>query len=376
MSHSIQTIFRSLAAHPAVRWATAASSALILGLASTGAAAVPVFTSGFAGIAMGVANLGPPVSPGAPTYLLNNTNGRTDILTNPGLGLTANPVVANNTSSTPYLPFVAGQSVFLNQVGGGNINGPFGAGSAVITGDQFGFALSDGGIPGGVSASYEILTWDAFFTDAAGSLAGTIGTYIAMQGVVPLVQDLALVSLRIEFGGVDLLTADAIPDADDQTFEMPGLILAVERTGALSYNWLALQDNLNGGAGAVASPGGFGMLIQAATGAFTGLAYNVLPFNILPGDTIQATITATVYSDPSSLGFPADSFFDIFTEIDTGGGAGYIGGGMTTSGALPTDFLLTETAPVPVPAAAWLLGSGLSVIAGVARRRRNRTARH
>src|SRR6476619_5475354 len=71
-----------------------------------------VFNGATGGISFGVAGFGAPVSPGVPTYLLNNFNGRTDILTNPGIGLTANPVVANNTSSTGTVAWGPGQFIY------------------------------------------------------------------------------------------------------------------------------------------------------------------------------------------------------------------------------------------------------------------------
>lgn len=349
---------------PRIRHAwRAATGSLAFALGTTIAAfAVPVFQHtggpdgpggiGGGAIAFGVAPLGAPLSPGAPTYLANNFNGRADILTNPGIGLTADPSIPNNTSFVVGAPWGPPTYLYLTQSGGGNVHGPFGAGTAVIYGPTFGFQLADGGIPGGVSASYQIMSWDATFTDAAGSGAGTLGNYIAMAGTVPAVQDLALLALRTQLQGPNI-----------GVVEVPGLILAVERTGPATYNALALQDGLGGAA--MPMPGGWGIKINPVTGQFLAMAYNVFPFAIPAGETFVARVTATVYADPADLHLPFDSFFDVFTEIDIGPGMQAFGGGPAP--ALPNNMLLTGT-EVPEPTAMALVLMGL--VAGLLRRLR------
>ena len=123
--------------------------------------AIPVFvgTSGPDGagavggavISMGVAPWLPPDSPGAPTYGINNFNGRNDILKNPGLGKTADPNIGNNTkswSTGPWgaPPLLAGGPFSGMQAGGGNVNGPFGVGRAMITGPGYSVSLTDAGV--------------------------------------------------------------------------------------------------------------------------------------------------------------------------------------------------------------------------------------
>ena len=149
------------------------------------ASAITVFNNAVGGMAFGVAGLGAPANVAAPTYLNNINNGRSDILTNPGPGLTANPIVANNTLSVGPLAWNPGQFIFGVQNGGGNINGNFGTGAAVITGPRFAYRLNDGGVPGGFAASYEILSWDANFTQVGSAPVGTTGTFITMGGRVP-----------------------------------------------------------------------------------------------------------------------------------------------------------------------------------------------
>lgn len=283
-----------------VRWCALACRAVLavaVSLATTATVhAITVFNGATGGMSFGVAPLGAPVSPGAPTYLANNFNGRSDILTNPGIGLTASPSIPNNTLSVGPLAWGPGQFIWGAQNGGGNVNGPFGSGAAIITGPQFNYRLADGGIPGGTSASYEILTWDANFTQLGGAAVGTTGTFITMGGRVPLNQDLAMVSLRTQLLGP---TIGAV--------ELPGLILAVERTGALTYNALALQDN--GIGGVTPMGGGWAILINAPTGDFRALAYNVLPdlgaidgLSIPNGEVFTARVTATIYADPAMVG--------------------------------------------------------------------------
>jgi hypothetical protein len=337
-------------------------------LVGPSAVAVPIFNSsagpdgvlgtGGGGISFGVAPW-LPIFPGAPTYLANNFNGRTDILTNPGVGQTADPVIANNTSSVVVGPWLPGGGVFNVQIGGGNVWGPFGAGAAAVNGPNFGFDLSDGGIPGGVSTSYQIMSWDANFTDAAGSGVGTLGTFIGMVGTLPLVQDLAILALRTELSGPNI-----------GVVEVPGLILAVERTGALTYAALALQDGLAGAA--TAMPGGFAIAIDAPTGAFAAVAFNVFPdlgaidgLAIPAGENFTARATATVYADPADVnGFPAQSFFDVFTELDI---TPFPNSPPVT---LPNQILIGSD--VPEPATIVLVAIGAIGVALCARRKRRR----
>jgi hypothetical protein len=275
-----------------------AASLVAAGLqAVSTATAAPIFTGGVGGISFGVADLGPPVNPGAPLYLLNNFNLRNDILINPGLGLTADLSIPNNTLSVGPVAFTPGQYVWAAQVGGGNANGPFGKGLAIIRGDRFGYYLQDGGIPGGISASYQILSWDASFIDPVGSPVGTIGTFIAMKGRVPLVQDLALASLRTQ------LLSPALGGA----VEIPGMILGLERTGPLTFAPVLISDTLVG----PAMPWGGAVIVDnAVTGDFRALIYTVFPdlgaidgFAIPAGAAFTARVTATTIADPSDFEF-------------------------------------------------------------------------
>jgi hypothetical protein len=202
------------------------------------------------------------------------------------------------------------------------------------------------------------MTWDANFTDLLGTPALTTGNYITMAGNVPLVQDVALVSLRTQLVGN---TMGAV--------ELPGLILAVERTGPATYAALALQDN--GIGGVTPLPGGWAVLIDnPVTGAFRALAYNLLTdlpsagdpmgldgLSIPAGELLTARVTATVYSDPSDL-----SMFDPLLHPDLLAAAALAGGG-TPFPAQPL-FGFTD---IPEPSTICLAIAGLLM---VARRRR------
>ena len=272
----------------------------------TSASAITVFNNAVGGMAFGVAPLGIPANVPAPTYLNNLNNGRNDILTNPGPGLTANPVVANNTLTVGPAAWGPGQFIWGVQNGGGNGFGGFGTGAAVITGPRFAYRLNDGGVAGGFAASYEILSWDANFTQNGNALVGQLGTFITMGGRVPQAQDAVVVSLRTQLTG--------IPGVPGGIVELPGLIMAVENQGGGNISTFRLRDGLGGAA--TPMPGGAAIIVDnAALGTFRGLAFNVLPdlgpadlISIPNGTNFTARITATIYSDPASV--------ELFDPID------------------------------------------------------------
>jgi hypothetical protein len=165
-----------------------------------------------------------------------------------------------------------------------------------------------------------------------------------------------LVALRTQLIG---------PSFPGGVVELPGLILAVERTGALTYNALALQDNLGGAA--FPMPGGWAVLIEPVTGTFRALAFNVFPdtldgvingLSIPHGAPFTARVTATVYSDPSNLELinPADHP-DLVAAAEASMGV-----------SLPTGFLMDFAPSVPEPGSLTLLVIGL-VVCGCLRRR-------
>jgi hypothetical protein len=332
--------------------AIALMAATSLAVAQT-ANAISVFNGGNGVISFGVANIAGPVGAGVPTYLANNFTGRNDILLNPGIGQSAYATIANNTTSIGPVAWGPGQFIFNVQNGGGNINGAFGSGAAAIVGGQFGYRLADGGIPGGTSASYEIMTWNANFTQAGAAALGTTGTYITMGGFLPANQDLALVSLRTKLVGNSI-----------GVVEVPGLVLAVERGLGNTYSTVAIQDNFNGGAGATAMPGGWATIIDnAVTGKFRAVAYNVFGdlglldgLSIPNGEIFTAQITATVFADPASV--------EMFDPISVDN-ADLLALALNSSGTpvpFPTTPLLDHQNPdnVPEPASIALVLIGLT----------------
>lgn len=338
-------------------------------LASPTAVAAPVFIGGEGAIAFGVGDLGAPINPGAPIYRLNNTNGRFDILTNPGLGLTLNNSIINNTSFTPpNVPMVPGSSIFLTQLGGGNVNGPFGAGSAIITGGGtgtgFSLGLADGGVPGGISASYEILSWRADFIEVGGSPVGTTGAAIAMRGSVPLPQDLLILSMRTELT-IDVGGAGVVFDV----VEMPGMIIAMENLGVLTPT--VIQDNLGG----LATPMPFGFAVAAnnLNNTFEMLMFTAFPdlgplgdgLTFGPGDLISAEITVTAIADPAAM---------IALDLSAADPQLISAAEQMAGVSLPTNLLIsTVTLPEPSSCVLAALAIGVSGCWIIRRRRRKGT---
>lgn len=245
--------------------------------------AVPVYLGGgTGGVSFGVSDYGG-LPPGVPTYILNNVNGRTDILSSPGgTFLTANPVVANNLSSSGIL----GLNMGWFQIGGFNVNGPFGAGDIAISPTQIGFSLSDP-VAGGGSASYGIGSWQATFGEAVG-YAGNFGSYLAIGGGVPNVGSAAVAALRTH-----ITSANAASPffGGGLGIDLPQLVLANSQTAPGVFSFVAL-----GGTGAA-------MLTDIA-GNFRGLAINNAPIVIPAGDVFTVESTLTIYADPAH--------FDVF----------------------------------------------------------------
>ena len=262
-------------------------------IAATPAFAGLVQNGGNGAISFGVAPYGGAPNVGGPTYIADNVTGRNDILTSPGLGtlggyLTASPVIANNIASYGgALPLAATQN------GGGNGAGAFGSGTAQNDGTNMAFALADSG-PDGGSASYLISAANYTLTDVGAPVPmGTaFGAYISIGGLVPLVGNADVVSLRVHVsdtagifgaGGVDL----------------PQLVLAISRNGAGAgignYNIVTIGGAAGGNAALI--------LDNGVTGAFRALAVDnqALGAAIPVGDILSISTALTAYSDPASI---------------------------------------------------------------------------
>lgn len=322
-------------------------AAMVLLVGAISADAVPIYQGGSGYIVFGVSPYAGP-APGAPTYIPNNFSGQNDILASPGgTFLEANPVVGNNIFSFPAAPppapHLGGVALpaFGFQIGGGNINGPFGGGYIVETGQQVGFSLFDLAAGGG-SASYGIATWDAVYTDVLGTPAGNIGSYLAMGGVLPNINTAGVAALRTR-----LESANAASPFSGG-FELPQLILAAARTPGDIYSTVAL----GGPAGANAAV----VIDNAVLGTYRGLAINnvPLPFAIPAGDVITATSTLTIYADPSEMAM-----------LDQAGVADLV----AMTGTDYADFSFVESTIIPEPSTAVMLIVALA--AGCSMRRRS-----
>jgi hypothetical protein len=320
------------------RFAFLAATSLAMAIAAT-AYAIPAYTGGNGGISFGVSSYGGAPNVGGPTFIPNNFTGLNDILSSPGLGtlggyLTANPIVVNNISSTGAVPL----PVAAFQFGGGNINGAFGSAAANNLGPTMGYTIADAG-PGGGSASYLVDSGITSYTDAAGTPIGTaFGAYVTMGGVVPLVGNADVSSLKVTlssanpaspfFGGVAL----------------PNMVLAISRNNAT--NTLADYNivRIGGVAGANA-----GMIVDnTATGAFRAMAVDrmLLPAAIPAGDVITVKATITAYADPASF-----DTFDV-APLDL----------LALTGPLPdVSFVTPDSQPLPEPGALLLL-SGAALL--------------
>ena len=145
---------------------------------------------------------------------------------------------------------------------------------------------------------------------------------------------------------------------------------------------------LSGGAvynGPVHASGGFGTVetivfgkIGNVTGTFqtemlslnlSGTVPGLGAFMIRESPTRQSTGQVTITQPPALGGlYQIDSFFDVFTELSTDGGATWMPGTQVRGGPAYAGHVTLE--PVPEPASMTLLATGLISAMGFVRRRR------
>ncbi|HEY4365357.1 MAG TPA: PEP-CTERM sorting domain-containing protein [Bryobacteraceae bacterium] len=304
-----------------------------------------IYDGGTGAISFGVAPYGGAPNVGGPTYIADNVTGRNDILTSPGLGtlggyLTASPVVANNIASFGGALPLAG-----SQNGGGNGSGSFGSGTATNAGSNVSFSLADSG-PGGGSASYLISAANFTFTDVgADTPAGTsYGAYLAIAGLVPLVGNVDVASLRVHLSD----TAGVFGAGGT---DLPQLVLAISRNGAGAgignYDIVTIGGVAGGNAALILDDG--------VTGAFRALAVDnqTLAAPIPVGDILSISVALTGFTDPASF-----SSFDPTGSTDL----------LSLAGALPQDTLMGTSTTTPEPGTWALFGTGLVAIMLVRRR--------
>jgi PEP-CTERM motif len=249
-----------------------------------------------------------------PKFIPNNVTGINDILASPGgTYQLANPVIANNIFETPGNLATTFSSF---QVGGGNGNGAFGSGATIVTGPQIGWGLSDSG-PAGGSASYMITSWQANFVVGPGGFNGTLGSYLAIAGLLPAAgsADVASLVTQLSINGGAFATATP-------------LILAASGTGS-----------------SVALAGSGAAILYGPGGSFAGAAIdNFGNFVLAAGSTITAITTVTAYADPANF-----ETFDITLDPAL----------LSATGATLPDFALISDSPVPEPATYALFATGL-----------------
>ncbi|MEI6418818.1 MAG: PEPxxWA-CTERM sorting domain-containing protein [Sphingomonadales bacterium] len=256
----------------------------------------------------------------APSFIMNNQTGFADILASPGGGyLTANPVVANNILDTG----VVGNPFFSFKVGGGNLNGPFGAGQTLVSGVRTAFNLSDAALC--CTASYLISSWTTNLLVTPGGWAGDLGTFLSISGRLRAPSSAVAVSLVSHYYINNVYQGTTTP-----------LILAMARNG----NFQA-----TGNAGAAVVMNG---------GQFRGLAVNTLP-SFLPqaGNVVKVVSTLTAFADPSAVGAIAPDL------------------SLLPGVTLPT-ALAQVSGTVPEPANWALLIAGFGLMGAMARRRERR----
>ena len=186
--------------------------------------AEPIFQSGTGTIVYGVAPYGGAPIPGAPTYIGNNFNGLTDILTSPGGGyLTANPVVANNIYGSGINPL----PLSFSAAGGINGSGAFGSANTLVTGPTFGGNLTDS-IGGDGAVSYAIASWTSTWVESVG-FNGLIGASLAAGGTFGSAASSGALSLRVRvqsdsIGNLDLGQLVLAPRANGPCFGINGIV--------------------------------------------------------------------------------------------------------------------------------------------------------
>ncbi|GAB4385763.1 MAG: hypothetical protein Kow0022_12870 [Phycisphaerales bacterium] len=277
-------------------------------------------------IVFGVADYGPPIVFGAPTYIPNNFTLINDVLTSPGGGFqTADTSIGNNIFQVgpAFTPF------FGWRIGGGNGNGVFGSGAVNITGPAVGFSLSDANPDGFGAASYEIASWHQTYI-ANGNTPTIFGSWLGIQGVLTSPLSSVAVALRTRVSDTMGLW---------NNFDLPELVLATGFTNSV----------------AIGGPAGNNAVINLNpfTGAFAGLAINNLGLvNIPNGDIITVTSTLTVIADPAELSVLADPDQSLIAQTGT---------------TLPdTAFTAMTVVPGPASITLMILSGALMV-----RRRRN-----
>lgn len=144
-------------------------------------------------------------------------------------------------------------------------------------------------------------------------------------------------------------------------------------TGQFNVQWISNDSWIEGTSGGMGSAPGnppsvtFG---NKATTLLTGTSANLGTFTYTPpGDNVYRSYSLAL--DPNLLsditGGDLASLY--FTAADDQ--VGFLFNARSFAGNSPQFIITADVAPVPVPAAVWLFGSGMAALAGFARRNRN-----
>lgn len=256
------------------------------------------------------------------TYIPNNFNGLTDILTSPGgCYLTADPVIPNNIrESLGILPF----SYFA--AGGRNGFGAFGSAATGISGPAIGFSLTNVNPDGIGAASYTIASWTSTWVENVG-YNGAIGAWLAAGGTFGSPVSAGASSLRVRVQSAGL--------------------------GVVDFGKLVLAPRANGPC--------FGIngIVSCAGNAWVGGALTWQNVNIPQNDVLTVFATLTAIADPMQM--------EIFhlSDLDPN----FLQDLINQQGPLPGVAQVTgDPTLVPEPGTWWMAAAGMAAL--VTRRRR------
>jgi hypothetical protein len=163
---------------------------------------------------------------------------------------------------------------------------------------------------------------------------------------------------------------DVTYNATTDSFSASGFALELDDDGSVPAE--AIADGIFNLSATIDATGALGGGALTIDGTVASLGFN-------SGTLLTGNLTA--FGFPDAGGDPLEFLFDV-TGGDAAGLYGSAPGGVILSGVTGftgdfstnftgDGFAVSDVAPVPIPAAVWLFGSGLLGLAGIGRRRRN-----